>query len=559
MRTDLLLDQFDTLLTTPDDVAHLEAAVLQLAVRGKLVPQDLNDEPASTLLERMASEKAQLTKEGKIRRRTKPKPMATNEIPFEIPREWVWAQLNQIVAFDIGKTPRTKESRYWEDDGIPWVSISDLIHRGIVTDTSRKVSELAVEEVFRNPIVPKGTLLMSFKLTVGKVSILGIDAYHNEAIISIFPFGGVYQKYLLHFLPLLSLHGRTRDAIKGATLNSESLSRLLVPLPPLAEQKRIVAKVDELLAQTRALAAQLEQTDAALVPAAQAAFQSLLDAQDTTVQNEAWQRIADHFDTLTSDPRTIEALKQTVLQLAVQGKLVPQDPDDEPASVLVERIETERERLVQEGKIRKPKPLPSVEDEEIPHVLPKGWKWVRLGDLGNTQTGTTPSTKNPEYFGNDYPFIKPADISEDFIDYNNEGLSELGLENGRLIEVGSALMVCIGGSIGKVGVVDRDCSCNQQINALKPYLDLSGYLFGYFMRSPYFQNEVLSRAPKTTLPILSKGKWILIPFPLPPLAEQKRIVAKVDALLALCDALAAEVAAAEEVRGRLLQAVLGGG
>ena len=232
MQTDLLLDQFDALLTTPDDVAHLEAAVLQLAVQGKLVPQDPNDEPASTLLERMSVEKAQLTKEGKIRRRTKPKPIATNEIPFEIPREWVWAQLNQIVAFDIGKTPRTKESRYWEDDGIPWVSISDLVHRGIVTDTSRKVSELAVEEVFRNPIVPKGTLLMSFKLTVGKVSILGIDAYHNEAIISIFPFGGIYQKYLLHFLPLLSLHGRTRDAIKGATLNSQSLSRLLVPLPP---------------------------------------------------------------------------------------------------------------------------------------------------------------------------------------------------------------------------------------------------------------------------------------------------------------------------------------
>jgi len=245
----------------------------------------------------------------------------------------------------------------------------------------------------------------------------------------------------------------------------------------------------------------------------------------------------DNFGLLADAPNGVQKLREMILQLAVQGNLVPQDPKDEPASVLLEKIKAEKERLIKEGKIKKTKPLPSIKPGEIPYEIPIGWEWIRLGEMGFTQTGTTPSKSNPAYFGKYIPFIKPADIFENSVNYENEGLSKQGLKHGRLIESNSVLMVCIGGSIGKVNFIERACSCNQQINTITLYAGILYNLLNYFMRSPYFQNEVVSRAPKTTLPIISKGKWELIPTPLPPANEQKRIVAKVDKLMALCDEL----------------------
>jgi len=253
----------------------------------------------------------------------------------------------------------------------------------------------------------------------------------------------------------------------------------------------------------------------------------------------------------------VQRLRQAILQEAVQGKLVPQDPNDKPASELLKRIKDEKEKLIAEGKIKKQKPLPPITEDEIPYELPEGWEWVRLGEIGKTQTGSTPPTSKREYYGNDYSFIKPADISGQGIRYNNgEGLSKKGIEKGRFIKAYSVLMVCIGGSIGKVNFVDRDCSCNQQINAVTPYNDVDFCLVNYNLASPYFQNQVLTNAPSTTLPILSKGKWENIPFPLPPLAEQKRIVSKADQLMHLCDELETRLNQSKKDSEMIMQAVL---
>jgi type I restriction enzyme S subunit len=233
----------------------------------------------------------------------------------------------------------------------------------------------------------------------------------------------------------------------------------------------------------------------------------------------------------------IQGLKDKILQLAIQGKLVEQDKNDEPASVLLERIKEERDKLVKEKKIKKPKPLPEITDEEKPFEIPDSWEWVRLGEVGLTQTGTTPSTKHPEYFNGTIPFIKPADISEKGIDYNNESLTELGLLKGRLIEKNSVLMVCIGGSIGKCYFTNRDVSCNQQINTITPYKAVSNKILYYFMISDFFYNSVLKSATGTATPIINKSKWDMLLIPLPPFAEQKRIVEKVDQLFALIDEL----------------------
>ena len=231
-----------------------------------------------------------------------------------------------------------------------------------------------------------------------------------------------------------------------------------------------------------------------------------------------------------------DTLKKSILQYAVQGKLIEQNPQDEPALELLKRIRAEKEQLIKDGKIKKEKPLPPITQAEIPYDLPQGWEWVRLGEIGNTQTGTTPPTNNPAYYGQSYSFIKPADIgSNGEIVYNKQMLSEEGIKKGKLILKNSIMMVCIGGSIGKVGITNKDCSCNQQINVITPHLtEIVKFLF-YCLFSPYFYNTVLTIAPQTTLPIISKSKWEQIIIPLPPLAEQKRIVEKLEEILPLAE------------------------
>ncbi len=178
-------------------------------------------------------------------------PVTAEEIPFDIPENWCWCRLGEIITYKMGKTPPRAEAEWWGNKSdIPWISIADMIADGHISATKETMSKKAVEKIFNNNISPKGTLIMSFKLTVGRVSILDINATHNEAIISIFPYvseSNIMRDYLFNVLPLLAQNGDTKDAIKGRTLNSTSLSNLLIPLPPLAEQKRIVAAIEQLL------------------------------------------------------------------------------------------------------------------------------------------------------------------------------------------------------------------------------------------------------------------------------------------------------------------------
>lgn len=173
---------FAPIVSSPGGVARARELILSLAVQGKLVPQDVFDEPAPALLKRIAAEKARLVKAGEIRKSAPLAPISKDETPFELPKNWAWTRLGEIAQFDLGRTPPTKEERYWDDNGTPWVSIADMTHYGTIISTAKRVSDLAVEKVFPC-IVPAGTLLMSFKLTIGKVSLLGVDAFHNEAII----------------------------------------------------------------------------------------------------------------------------------------------------------------------------------------------------------------------------------------------------------------------------------------------------------------------------------------------------------------------------------------
>ena len=354
---------------------QLRKSILQLAIQGKLVPQDPNDEPASVLLVRIHAEKQRLIKEGKIKKDKNDSVIfkgddnryyekvgsevkdITNDLPFEIPDSWAWARFSQIVSFELGKTPDRHTDKFWSNGRYPWFAISDLQERSIVSSTKEKISAVALKEKFAGKLVPQGTLLMSFKLTVGRTSILGVDAVHNEAIISVFPIiadKDTTRNFLFNTLSLIVEYVETTDAIKGATLNSSKLSSMLVPLPPLAEQIRIVNEIKK--------------------------FEPLIAEYDKLEQQAT-----------KLDDEIYDKLKKSILQYAIQGKLIPQDPNDEPASVLLERIRAEKkaklgkkyvDSYIYKGddncyyeKVGTNEP---VRLDYLPFDIPNSWSWVRL-------------------------------------------------------------------------------------------------------------------------------------------------------------------------------------
>ena len=247
----------------------LKKSILQYAIQGKLVPQIESEEPASILLEKIQQAKLQLVKEGKLKKKDLDNSVIfkgddnkyfekkgnevvciDDEIPFEIPDSWEWVRFKNLVQFSLGKTPERIDSTYWSPNDYPWVSIADMEDKSTLTKTKEFISQKALTEKFNKTFSPIGTLIMSFKLTIGKVSILGINAVHNEAIISIFPFineDNITRDYLYNFLSIITGYTASTEAIKGATLNSKKISEMLIPLPPLQEQKRIVKALDNVL------------------------------------------------------------------------------------------------------------------------------------------------------------------------------------------------------------------------------------------------------------------------------------------------------------------------
>ena len=246
----------------------IKKSVLQEAIQGKLVLQIEEEGTAQELLEQIKTEKLKLVTDGKLKKSSINDFVIfkgddnkyyeqigascndiTDEIPFDLPCNWCWCRFSNIVSMTIGKTPARGEQTYWINGAYNWVSISDMVDGGIISTTKEKVSDLAAKEIFSAPISEKGSLLMSFKLSIGKTSILDIDAYHNEAIITIRPIIDkeyVMRNYLFKVLPLIANLGESKDAIKGKTLNSKSLSNMLIPLPTFLEQKRIVEKIIQL-------------------------------------------------------------------------------------------------------------------------------------------------------------------------------------------------------------------------------------------------------------------------------------------------------------------------
>ncbi len=249
----LAIDRLREIIKTEHDIRQLEKAVLAIAVRGKLVPQKPEEGTGEELYAQIQVEKTRFLTEGKFKKRNDSPKLNDDEIPFQVPQSWKWVRLSDITNFSIGRTPKRAESIYWDDEFFPWASIADLNDQNYVDETKEKISKRAFDEVFKGVFAPAGSLLYSFKLTIGKMSILGVDAVHNEAIASLETHDRITRDYLFKALKILDPTKRTNSAIKGKTLNSTTLALLEVPLPPLGEQKRIVDKIEELFALTSEL------------------------------------------------------------------------------------------------------------------------------------------------------------------------------------------------------------------------------------------------------------------------------------------------------------------
>ena len=548
-------------------IKKLRELILELAVRGKLVPQNPDDEPASKLLERIAAEKARLIKEKKIKK-TRPLMGITSEDElFVLPDGWAFSRLGEItkqVTDGVHHTPRYLES------GIPFISVKDIDGKRISFSDCKYISPEQHRDINSRCNPEKGDLLICRIGTLGRVTIV-----NTSQPFSIFVSVGLIKFFQADYLPefshlVLSSPFLTNqyDEIKAGgshtnKLNLGDIPKLILPVCPISEQHRIVAKVDELMA----LCDQIEQQTEASLSAHTTLVENLLATLTSSANAEElehnWQRIVSHFTTLFTTEASIDQLKQTILQLAVMGKLVPQDPNDEPAAKLLERIAAEKAQLVKEGKIKKQKPLPPIGEDDKSFVLPNGWSLVRLGNLTSKMgSGSTPRGGKSAYVDNGIPFLRSQNVWNDGLDLSDIAYitaeTHAKMENTKVLP-GDVLLNITGASLGRTIIFPADlkeANVSQHVTIIR-LLESEMVTFVHTaLLSPMVQSLVWGRQVGMAIEGLSKKVLECFEFPVPPLAEQKRIVAKVDQLMTLCDQIKTHLQHQQQTRLHLADAMV---
>ncbi|EGX3497287.1 restriction endonuclease subunit S [Salmonella enterica] len=524
-------------------IKKLRELILELAVRGKLVPQDPNDEPASVLLERIAAEKAELVKQGKIK---KPKPLpeiSEEEKPFELPEGWEWTRLGAI-AFPLAGFAFKSSHFNTHGEGLPLIRIRDV---------GQEFSETYYNGEYRSEfLVEKNDYLISMDGIFRIAAWQGPTALLNQRVSKlIFHSEEVSFEFISNSL---QLHLYKLQGIKAYTtvdhLSANQITEAFIPLPPKNEQFHIQETYSKLMS----LCDQVEGQTLTSLDAHQQLVETLLttltDSQNANELAENWARISEHFDTLFITEASIDALKQTILQLAVMGKLVPQDPNDEPASELLKCIAQEKAQLVKDGKIKKQKPLPPISDEEKPFELPIGWEWCRLGECINLISGQhlKPDEYEEECHGEMLPYITgPAEfglISPTYSKYTNEKRA--------IAAKGDILITCKGAGLGKLNVADTNIAISRQLMAINVIRMNSEYLkiildsmYGYFQ----------SKGVGIAIPGISREDVMEPLIMLPPFEEQKRIMEKLYKLNFLIEDIKFRIKSAQQTQLHLADAL----
>ncbi|HAS0881275.1 TPA: restriction endonuclease subunit S [Enterobacter roggenkampii] len=540
-------------------IKKLRELILELAVRGKLVPQDPNDEPASELLKRIAAGKAELVKQGKIKKQ-KPLPeIGEDEKPFELPEGWEWGRVGDIAIFTNGFAFKSSD---FKDDGVGIVKIGDIDSAGFIsTENMSYVDQSVVENLPLDLEAEPGCLVIAMSgATTGKLGFNTTNKifFLNQRVGKISPL--LMNKYYLYYYLSTRIAENLSISMGSAIPNISTIqiNNIIIPLPSEREQQIIVDKINELIF----LCDQLEQQSLTSLDAHQQLVETLLatltDSQNAEELAESWARISQHFDTLFTTEASIDALKQTILQLAVMGKLVPQDPNDELASELLKRIEQEKAQLVKEGKIKKQKPLPSVSDDEKPFELPQGWEWCRLPDLGELARGKSkhrPRNDPALYVDGNFPLVQTGDVSRSngSIKTFTALYNELGVKQSRIWPKGT-LCITIAANIADSGMLEFDACFPDSVVGYSPYItDIPVKYFDFFMRT--MKSSLEKYAPSTAQKNINLDILSQVFVPCPPLSEFGRIVCKVEILFSLLDTLKSRLQSAQQTQLHLADAL----
>ena len=547
-------------------IKKLRELILELAVRGKLVPQDPNDEPASELLKRIAAEKAELVKQGKIKKQ-KPLPeISEEEKPFELPDGWEWTTLTRIAEINPKIDVSDDEQ---EISFIPMPLIStkfDGSHEFEIKkwkDVKKGYTHFANGDIAIAKITPcfensKAAIFSGLKNGIG----VGTTELHVAR-----PFSDIInRKYLLLNFKSPNFLKSGESQMTGSA-GQKRVPRFFfennpIPFPPLQEQERIIIRFTQLMS----LCDQLEQQSLTSLDAHQQLVETLLgtltDSQNAEELAENWARISEYFDTLFTTEASVDALKQTILQLAVMGKLVPQDPNDEPASELLKRIAQEKAQLVKEGKIKKQKPLPPISDEEKPFELPDGWEWCRLGDIVTIRGGKRVAngyklltTATPHIY------IRVSDMKDGTIDLSDLRYIDSNMHekiSNYIIKKEDIYMTIVGATIGKCGLIPPELDgMNLTENAarLTPHDKLSKEYLYQCLRSNFCQNQFTDKTLQVGVQKMALNRLSNTLIPLAPSMEAAKIIDNIKKIEDISKAMLKKIQSAQQTQLHLADAL----
>ena len=553
-----LLNHYDRFADTPDAIRRLRRFVLDLAVRGKLVEQSPNDEPASELLKRIVVEKVRLLKARKVKK-SKPLPEIDEKI-YDLPSSWLWTPIRQIAS-ERGQTAPNSPFTY--------IDVT-AINKEIGNISEPKILQPHEAPSRARKIVCKGDVIYSC-VRPYLLNVAVLDDELDPAPIASTAFavlnghGLVLPRYLWIVLRSSFMIKYVEKHMRGQAypaINDADFSVLPFPLSPLAEQHRIVTKVDELMALCDRLetARTERETTRNRLTAASLARLNAPDSDSGMFRNHADFALKNLIP-LTTRPDQIRALRQTILNLAVRGKLVAEDPNDEPASELLERIACAKARLAKTGEIKKDRRHQLTAEDQGTFQIPTSWSWCRLGSL--SKLVTSGSRDWAKYYSNEGAvFVRMGNLSKDHYRLRLDNIQRVkapsdGEGTRTRLEAGD-LLISITGDVGMLGLIPEnfgEAYINQHTAMVRPMDEMKGRYLPELFRSPFAQEQFNApqRGIKNSFRLTDITQFMV---PLPPLAEQRRIVAKIDELMALCDRLEDSLATGDNARRRLLETVL---
>lgn len=544
--TTMVIDHLPLVSLAPNGVKRLRALILQLAVMGRLVPQDPGDEPAQALLTRMRADRERLVKEGAIKRE-KPLPeIEEHEKPHDIPRTWAYVRLGELGDWGAGATPLRNNSLFYNGT-IPWFKSGEL-KGDFISESEEKITELALRKCSLRQNESGDVLIAMYGATIGKTAILAVPATTNQAVCACTPLEGLTNRFLLLVLKALK-PALVRQGAGGAqpNISREKIVATIIGLPPAAEQHRIVAKVDKLMALCDQLEAQHNDAESAHTRLVRALLETLVQSRDPSDFATSWERIKQNFDALFTTEASIDTLKQTLVQLAVMGKLVPQDSNDEPDAQLLERINAGNARLVKNGKVKQKMPSAHILQEKMPFKLPAGWEWVTFRQLViHSEAGWSPNCEPRPRIGNEWGVLKVSAVSwGEFRSSENKALPmnltpkiEYEVRQGDFLISRAntaelvAKSVVVGQCEPRLMLSDKIVRLNLSPMASRLYCNLFN---NSFVARSYYQS--IAGGTSSSMKNVSREQILSLLIALPPRTEQDRIVEILNKLTSMCDGL----------------------